>query len=189
MPLSIRRGDRAVAPRTSPRGRRWGGRAWPAVTREQDVVWWAIVATLAGCRTKGAPVLCEPPGTQVENPRAAGCVAVRDGRILMVQSTDGRWSIPAGFVEAGEDSAAAAVRETLEEASVKVTAGPPFCATKSRFVAHRCSFEGPPKPRGDGKETLDAELLTADDLRKLPDVALRFPEQREAYLRAIDEEP
>ncbi len=146
---------------------------------------WMIV--MMACGGRDEPTLCESPGTQVATPRAAGCLAVRDGRLLMVQGKDGRWSIPAGFVESGENSAAAAVRETLEEASVDVIAGPPVCAVVAkRFVAHQCTVQGPPRPSGDGKETLDAEFLTADELRALPASALRFPDQRAAYLRAVE---
>jgi 8-oxo-dGTP diphosphatase len=50
-------------------------------------------------------------------------VAVRswDGRLLLVRRIDsGCWELPAGRVDVGESAEAAAVRETLEEAGVKV---------------------------------------------------------------------
>lgn len=55
---------------------------------------------------------------------AAGVVAERDGRILLVRRNHepalGRWAFPSGFVDAGEVVADAARRETREEAGVDV---------------------------------------------------------------------
>jgi ADP-ribose pyrophosphatase YjhB (NUDIX family) len=62
------------------------------------------------------------------DPKVAAAVLVeRDRRILLVQRANdpfkGLWTLPAGFVNADEDPAAAAVRECIEEAglAVKVT--------------------------------------------------------------------
>lgn len=57
-----------------------------------------------------------------------GAVVVSSGRLLLVRRVMepevGRWSLPAGFLDAGEDPRAAAARETLEEAGVVVRVGP-----------------------------------------------------------------
>ncbi|MEZ4235106.1 MAG: NUDIX domain-containing protein [Myxococcota bacterium] len=144
-----------------------------------------LLAMLLGCGRAPAP--CEPPGTQVPSPRAAGCVVVVDHEVLLVQQLDGRWTIPAGYVDPGEDSAQAAVRETWEEAKVRVRAGPPYCAVPAnRFVAHACVVDGAPAPAGDGSETRDARFFGRDALAALPDSALRFPAQRAAWLRALE---
>jgi len=55
-----------------------------------------------------------------EDPKvAAGALAVKEGRALLVRRTMepyvGLWSIPAGFVNAYEDPAQAAIRECAEE--------------------------------------------------------------------------
>jgi NADH pyrophosphatase NudC (nudix superfamily) len=61
---------------------------------------------------------------QWANPKvAAGVVAQRDGRILLVRRNHepmlGRWSFPSGFVDAGEVVEEAAAREA-SEAGVRV---------------------------------------------------------------------
>ena len=59
------------------------------------------------------------------DPKVAAAVLVeKDGRILLVrrvmQPFQGLWTLPAGFVDAGEDPAEAAVRECLEETGLTV---------------------------------------------------------------------
>ncbi|MFK7928756.1 MAG: NUDIX hydrolase [Myxococcota bacterium] len=132
------------------------------------------------------PATCDAPGTQVATPKAAGCIAIDQGRLLMVRNTGG-WTIPAGYIDAGESSSQAAVRETLEEAGVTVMAGLPLCAVvESGFVAHVCATPDTlPTPRPDGSETTDARWFTPDDLRALPASELRFPAQREQWLQAM----
>jgi 8-oxo-dGTP diphosphatase len=58
----------------------------------------------------------------------AGAVVTRDdGRILVIQRgrdpSRGRWSIPGGRLEPGEDRAAAALREVREETGLTVAVG------------------------------------------------------------------
>jgi len=59
------------------------------------------------------------------DPKVAAAVLVeRAGQILLVQRANdpfkGLWTLPAGFVNAGEDPAAAAARECLEETGLTV---------------------------------------------------------------------
>lgn len=55
---------------------------------------------------------------------AAGVLATKDGAVLLVQRAldpeQGRWTLPAGFVDAGEDARQAAARECLEETGLEV---------------------------------------------------------------------
>jgi len=60
-----------------------------------------------------------------EDPKVAAAVLVeRDGRVLLVRRVNepyrGLWTLPAGFVDAGEDPARAAERECLEETGLSV---------------------------------------------------------------------
>ena len=59
------------------------------------------------------------------DPKVAAAVLLeKDGRVLMVRRINepyrGSWSLPAGFIDAGEDPAEAARRECLEETGLTV---------------------------------------------------------------------
>lgn len=59
------------------------------------------------------------------DPKVAVAVLVqKGGQVLLVSRLNepyqGRWSLPAGFMDAGEDPASAAARECLEETGLKV---------------------------------------------------------------------
>jgi 8-oxo-dGTP diphosphatase len=59
------------------------------------------------------------------DPKVAAAVLVQqDGRVLLVRRANepfrGLWTLPAGFVDAGEDPAEAAARECLEESGLRV---------------------------------------------------------------------
>jgi 8-oxo-dGTP diphosphatase len=55
---------------------------------------------------------------------AVGVAVFRDDRLLLVRRVmnpgQGRWALPGGFLDAGEDPRAAAAREAEEEAGVQV---------------------------------------------------------------------
>lgn len=62
------------------------------------------------------------------DPKVAVAVAViQDGNILLVQRVNppfkGNWSLPAGFMDGGENTAEAAVRECFEETGLHVQTG------------------------------------------------------------------
>lgn len=60
-----------------------------------------------------------------QNPRiVAGCLPIHEDRILLckrsIEPRAGYWTLPAGFLENGETTAAGALRETEEEANARV---------------------------------------------------------------------
>lgn len=66
-----------------------------------------------------------------ENPRlVVGCVATWENRILLckraIEPRLGYWTLPAGFMENGETTAQAAIRETHEEAGARIAIDAPF---------------------------------------------------------------
>lgn len=64
--------------------------------------------------------------TTTEKPGISAAIIVNEGRVLMVRRRvkEGElsWQFPAGAIEAGEAAEAAAVRETIEETGLVVTA-------------------------------------------------------------------
>jgi len=58
----------------------------------------------------------------------AGCFVVDTGRVLLlrrgIEPAVGKWTFPGGYVDFGENSADAAVRETREEVGMRVGLGP-----------------------------------------------------------------
>jgi 8-oxo-dGTP diphosphatase len=59
------------------------------------------------------------------DPKVAAAVLIeQDGRVLLVRRVNepfrGLWTLPAGFVDAEEDPASAAARETLEETGLTI---------------------------------------------------------------------
>ena len=89
------------------------------------------------CPRCGTPLVLEPRFGEVRpvcpqcgwihfvDPKVAAAVLIeQDGRVLLVQRANepfrGLWTLPAGFINGGEDPAAAAVRECLEETGLNV---------------------------------------------------------------------
>ncbi len=77
-------------------------------------------------------------------PIVAGCVLVRDGKVLLVQEKQpkvyGKWNLPAGRVDVGETIEQAAVREVLEETGFVVELGKKL--TIQHFSAERPVMHG-----------------------------------------------
>jgi len=60
-----------------------------------------------------------------QNPKiVTGCIPEWEGKILLckraIEPRNGFWTLPAGFMELGETTLEAAIRETLEEANARV---------------------------------------------------------------------
>lgn len=71
------------------------------------------------------PVCPQCAWIHFSDPKVAAAVLVeQDGRVLLVRRINepyrGLWTLPAGFVDAGEDPARAAERECLEETGLSV---------------------------------------------------------------------
>ncbi len=98
-----------------------------------------MIETVRFCPACGAPVewrqaygrlrpVCPACGrVHFFDPKVAAAVLVEDaGRVLLVRRKSdpfrGTWTLPAGFVDAGEDPRLAAERECLEETGLQVRA-------------------------------------------------------------------
>jgi ADP-ribose pyrophosphatase YjhB (NUDIX family) len=114
-----------------------------------------------------------------EDPKvAAGVLALQDDRVLLVRRImepyAGLWSIPAGFVNAYEDPANAAVRECLEETGLNAAVDELFEFLTGRehargadiFLVYRVHIIG-----GNLQESDDADRAEWFPLSSLPELA------------------
>ena len=69
--------------------------------------------------------------------QVVGCIVEHEGKVLLcrraIQPCKGLWTVPAGFLEMGESTAAGAARETWEEANARVEV-----RTTPEMSAFRC---------------------------------------------------
>lgn len=107
-----------------------------------------------------------------------GVFVVHQGKILLVRRTMhpeiGKWSIPAGFIDHGEDPRETAVREALEETNLQVAIeelidvyhNPPGQGGASIFIMYKARLLGGTLHAGDDA---DAAAFFAPD--NLPEIA------------------
>lgn len=128
-----------------------------------------------------------------EDPKvAAGVLAVVDNRILLVRRTMdpfiGKWSIPAGFVNAFEDPAKAAVRECREETGLiaevdglyEMLTGREHARGADIFLVYHVS-----KVSGEMRAADDADGADWFPLQQLPELA--FESTRKIITRLTKE--
>jgi acetyl-CoA carboxylase carboxyl transferase subunit beta len=113
----------------------------------------------------------------VEPKVGVGVFVLADGRVLLVQRAmepeRGRWSLPAGYLDPGEDPRAVAARETLEETSLHVEIGelidvyhnPPDSGGASIFILYRARLVGGTLAAGD--DAAAAGFFGRDELPEL----------------------
>lgn len=114
-----------------------------------------------------------------------GVLVVQNGQLLLIQRLAeperGKWSIPAGYLDAGEDPQETAVRETAEETGLDVAIeqlidlfyNPPGQGGASIFILYKARLVGGEMRAGD-----DAAAVGFFSLDDLPEIA--FASTREA---------
>jgi ADP-ribose pyrophosphatase YjhB (NUDIX family) len=117
--------------------------------------------------------VCNRCGTiHYRNPRlVVGSLPVWNDRVLLcrraIEPRHGLWTLPAGFMENGETTAQAAVRETLEEACARVELGDMYTAISVPhvsqvhviYMARLLDLEFAP-----GAESLEVALFPESDI-------------------------
>lgn len=159
------------------------------------------------CPTCGAPVERRiPPGDDREryvcsrdgeifyqNPlTVVGTLPVyEDGRILLcrrsIEPRAGFWTLPAGFLELGETTAEAGIRETREEATAEVELGPLFALFNVAHIGqihmfYRATLPAP--EHAPGQESAETALFEAADI---PWRQLAFPTIHRALTRFLED--
>ena len=111
---------------------------------------------------------------------AAAALIVQDGRVLLVRRVNephrGLWTLPAGFINGGEDPAEAAARECLEETGLIVRVTRVFDIVSGRehprgadfIIIYLAEVLG-----GEMKPDDDADAVEWFDKNNLPPLAFR----------------
>lgn len=126
-------------------------------------------------KMKGLTMMTTPPMQIVA---VAGWFFNAEGKILFVKTGWRGWEVPGGQVELGEDLMEALVREVQEESGCQVKVDRLIGVRSNIKPSHeKIVFQFLGKyvsgiPRGNGKETLDAKLLTPDEATDLLDDGL-----------------
>ncbi len=136
--------------------------------------------------------VCDDCGTvHYQNPKiVAGCIVTWQEKVLLcrraIEPRYGLWTIPAGFMELGETTTAAAVRETMEEACAVVEVDELFALyniphVSQVYVIFKADLKTP--MHSPGAESLDTKLFS---LEEIPWQKLAFPVIRVALERFIE---
>lgn len=126
------------------------------------------------------------------NPKiVAGCIPEWEERILLcrraIEPRTGLWTFPAGFMETGESTEQAALRETFEEAGTEVDHASLYAVLSlphisQVYMVFRATMRTPAfRP---GAESLEARFFLPDDI---PWESLAFPVVREALERYVED--
>lgn len=107
-----------------------------------------------------------------QNPKlVVGCVGEWQGRVLLcrraIEPRLGRWTLPAGFMENGESTTQAALRETLEEACARVEIDDLFALVNVPYINQVHLFYRGRLLDTDfaaGAESLETALFGEDDI-------------------------
>ena len=107
-----------------------------------------------------------------KNPRIiAGCIPVWQDKVLLckraIEPRRGFWTLPAGFMEIGETTEQAAIRETLEEAEAIVKTEGVYAVFNLPNIAqvymiYRSSLSVP--EFSSGEESLETRLFAEDEI-------------------------
>ena len=117
--------------------------------------------------------VCDACGAiHYRNPRlVVGALPVWEDRVLLcrraIEPRHGKWTLPAGFMENQETVAAAAIRETMEEAGARIELGPMFSLISVPHInqvhviyrARLLDIDFAP-----GEETLELDLFRESDI-------------------------
>lgn len=133
-------------------------------------------------------LVCQGPGCGFVfylDPKVAACtICMIDGKLVLlrrgIEPQLGKWVFPGGFVDRGEAVADAAVRETLEEANLRVSLtgildAYSFSQSEVVVIVYAAEvLEGTPEARD---ESLEVRLFLPEDV---PWDELAFPSTRAA---------
>ncbi len=143
-----------------------------------------LLALLSGCAESVPP--CPLPPSTVQAP-SAGCLAIRDGGVLLVENLKGQLSPPGGSATDGESAQCTAFRETWEETGLLLEPDKLLDVFDTGFHLYRCEHHAgsgdiDPPPR---LEVRDAFYLAPSDFDQWE---WRFPGQQQVIRQLVEQE-
>ena len=57
---------------------------------------------------------------EIKREKSCGCIIIKNGKVLLIQQTEGHWGFPKGHMELGETEIETAKREVKEETNIDV---------------------------------------------------------------------
>ena len=181
----------------------WVSPCIPCQTHPRSIL---LLDNIKYCSRCGNPVEEKiPPGETIlravcpscltihyENPKiVAGCIPEWENQILLcrraIEPRMGLWTFPAGFMELGESTEEAAIRESLEEAHADIMIHALFGIfslphVSQVYVVYRGQLQNLNfKP---GEESLEVHLTALEDI---PWNQLAFPVIHETLLRYVND--
>jgi 8-oxo-dGTP pyrophosphatase MutT (NUDIX family) len=145
----------------------------------------AVLAMTTGCQLRSTPP-CPGFGSE-QRASSAGCLAIKDGKLLVVQDFNGRISPPGGNARDGESAQCTAFRETWEETGLQLAPGRLLEVFDTGFHLYHCehhpaSGDIDPPPR---LEVSDVFYLAST---AFGDYEWRYPEQQAVMERLLQRE-
>ncbi len=144
-----------------------------------------LASVLSGCAAESAPP-CPLPASAVQAP-SAGCLAILNGGVLLVENFKGRLSPPGGSAHDGESAQCTAFRETWEETGLILEPEQLLDIFDTGFHLYRCNHHAasgqidPPTRL----EVRDAFYLAPSDFDRWE---WRFPGQQQVIRQLVEQE-
>ncbi len=123
--------------------------------------------------------------------KSCGCIAIYDGKVLMIKHNKGHWSFPKGHVENNETEIETAIREVKEETNIDVIPNEKYRYVETYktdfdsikdviyFIAKPTSF----KIKNQEEEVSKAEFVKIEDAINL----ITYDNTRELFKKALND--
>jgi 8-oxo-dGTP diphosphatase len=146
---------------------------------------WILLLILSLQHQPAATEVTACPGNKTDPAANAGCLAVDQGRLLVIRQRNGRWSIPGGTQQDGESARCTAYRETLEETGLEMQINELLTVLDNGFHLYHCqpAADSQPQVKWTNMEVREASWALPSEI---PASRWRYPEQLPMLLELME---